>query len=133
MCIKETIFGQVIAKSNNYQAVADKSNGGRRIIKNNEIRQYERLFASQCVIYRNRRINSKFRLNIVVFYKSARFDFDNSLKTVLDCLQQVDAITNDNLCTEIHAEKKIDKYNPRVVFSIEEIEPHLFNEYSANG
>ena len=126
MSEQETIFGQVVGKSNNYQAVPDKQNGGRRIIKNVEIRRYERLFASQCRIYRNKLISCKFRLNITVFHSSMRFDLDNSLKTVLDCLQQVGAITNDNLCIAITEEKRIDRMNPRVVFSIDEIEQRCF-------
>ena len=126
MSEQDTIFGQVVGKSNNYQAVPDKQNGGRRIIKNVEIRRYERLFASQCRIYRNKLISCKFRLNITVFHSSMRFDLDNSLKTVLDCLQQVGAITNDNLCIAITAEKRIDRMNPRVVFSIDEIEQRCF-------
>ena len=126
MSEQETIFGQVVGKSNNYQAVPDKQNGGRRIIKNVEIRRYERLLASQCRIYRNKLISCKFRLNITVFHSSMRFDLDNSLKTVLDCLQQVGAITNDNLCIAITAEKRIDRMNPRVVFSIDEIEQRCF-------
>ena len=126
MSEQETIFGQVVGKSNNYQAVPDKQNGGRRIIKNVEIRRYERLFASQCRFYRNKLISCEFRLNITVFHSSMRFDLDNSLKTVLDCLQQVGAITNDNLCIAITAEKRIDRMNPRVVFSIDEIEQRCF-------
>lgn len=50
-----------------------------------------------------------------------RFDLDNALKTILDCLQMVEAITNDSLCFEIHAEKRIDRRNPRVEFGLEEI------------
>lgn len=50
-----------------------------------------------------------------------RFDLDNALKTILDCLQMVEAITNDSLCFEIHAEKRIDRRNPRVEFGMEEI------------
>lgn len=46
---------------------------------------------------------------------------DNALKTILDCLQMVEAITNDSLCFEIHAEKRIDRRNPRVEFGMEEI------------
>ena len=36
----ETIYGQVIAKANNYQAVPGKD-GQKRIIKNDRIREYE--------------------------------------------------------------------------------------------
>lgn len=37
----ETILGQVVSKANNYQAVPD-GKGGRRIIKSDKMRNYER-------------------------------------------------------------------------------------------
>ena len=46
---------------------------------------------------------------------------DNSLKTLLDCLQMVDAIEDDKLCFQIEAEKHIDKYHPRIEFAILEV------------
>lgn len=121
----ETIYGQVVSKANNYMAVPD-AEGGRRIIKNNNIRAYEQSFNTQCKIYRNKRINKPFRLHLTVFEGSAAYDLDNCLKTVLDCLQYAGAITNDNLCIGINATKKLDRQQPRVVYSIEEIEPTLF-------
>lgn len=122
---KETIFGQIVSKANNYQAVPDKATGGRRIIVNECVRQYEQSFMDQCRIYKNRGISAPFNLQIDVYESSARYDLDNALKTFLDCLQMVKAITNDNLCVGIHARKHIDRRNPRVVFGIEELEPTL--------
>jgi Holliday junction resolvase RusA-like endonuclease len=122
----ETIFGQVIAKANNYLAVPD-GQGGRRMIKNDLIRRYEQSFCAQCKIYRNRLINGRFRLKIDVYHSSMRFDLDNSLKTILDCLQMVKAITDDNLCYAIEATKHVDKRNPRIVFGIDVYEPSLFD------
>ena len=121
---KETIFGQCVAKANHYMAVGGDK--GRRIIKDAVLRAYERSFCSQCTIYRNKGINAPFRLIIDVYHSSQRFDLDNSLKTVLDLLQDVGAISNDNLCVGIEATKHIDRDNPRIVFGIEEIEPRLF-------
>lgn len=116
----EVIHGQIIAKANHYQAVPGKL-GTKRIIKDEKIRTYERSFAQQCKIYRNRGISSRFRLFVRVFHSSVRFDLDNSLKTLLDCLQMVGAITDDKLCFQIEAEKKIDKYHPRIEFAILEV------------
>lgn len=121
----ETIYGQPIGKANNYMAVPD-GQGGRRIIKNDKIRMYERSFNDQCVIYRDKGISRPFRLHITVYEASAAYDLDNCLKTVLDCLQYVGAITNDNKCVGINATKKIDRNNPRIVYGIEELEPMLF-------
>ena len=116
----ETIFGQIVAKANHYQAVPGR-NGEKRIIKDGKIRAYERSFMRQCAKYRNRRISSRFRLFVRVWHSSVRFDLDNSLKTLLDCLQMVEAITDDKLCFQIEAEKHIDKRNPRVEFALLEV------------
>jgi len=117
---KETIYGQIIAKANHYQAVPGKG-GTKRIIKDEAIRAYEHSFMAQCKVYRDRRISSRFRLFVRVFHSSVRFDLDNSLKTLLDCLQMANAITDDKLCYQIEAEKKIDKYHPRIEFALLEV------------
>ena len=116
----EVIHGQIIAKANHYQAVPGKD-GTKRIIKDEKIRAYERSFMDQCKVYRNRRISSRFRLFVRVWHSSERFDLDNSLKTLLDCLQMAGAIADDKLCYQIEAEKKIDKYHPRVEFALQEV------------
>lgn len=116
----ETIHGQIIAKANHYQAVPGTS-GQKRIIKDKIIRAYERSFMEQCKTYRNKRISSRFRLFVRVWHSSERFDLDNSLKTLLDCLQMVGAIANDKLCYQIEAEKHLDKYHPRIEFAIMEV------------
>lgn len=125
----EVILGQIIAKANNYQAVPNGT-GGRRMIKNSKVRAYEKNFQRQCHIYAGRMINRQFELVVEVYYANNSFDLDNSLKTLLDCLQYVGAITNDNLCTRIVADKRIDPYRPRVEFSIipDPTPPSLFDE-----
>lgn len=118
--IIEIINGQVIAKANHYMSVPGR-NGMKRIIKDEKIRAYERSFISQCKIYKNKRISSRFRLFVRVYHSSVRFDLDNSLKTLLDCLQMVNAIEDDKLCFQIEAEKKIDKYHPRIEYALLEV------------
>lgn len=124
----ETIYGQIVAKANHYQAVPGKG-GTKRIIKDEVIRAYERNFMEQCKVYRNRRISSRFRLFVRVWHSSVKFDLDNSLKTLLDCLQMAGAITDDNLCFQIEAEKHLDKYHPRIEFALLEVneQRQLFN------
>ncbi len=124
----ETINGQIIAKANHYQAVPGKF-GTKRIIKDEKIRAYEKAFMQQCKTYKNRRISSRFRLFVRVWHSSAKFDLDSSLKTLLDCLQMVNAITDDKLCYQIEAEKHLDKYCPRIEFAILEVneQKQLFN------
>ena len=120
----ETIHGQVPSKSNSYLAVPDSA-GGRRIIKNDKVRDYERSFARQCTLYKGRHICRPFNLHAVVYESTHSYDLDNAFKSILDCLQYAGAITNDNLCIGINARKAIDRQNPRVTFAIEEIEPRL--------
>ncbi len=122
----ETILGQIVGKSNNYQAVPDNQ-GGRRIIKNAAIRKYEISFSRQCTIYKNRRIDKPFVLIVHVFESKLSYDLDNALKTLLDCLQYVEAITNDNLCVGIRATKHIDRSRPRIVFALQPLEQNLFS------
>lgn len=120
----ETIYGQIVSKANNYLAVPD-TEGGRRITKTKRLRDYERSFADQCKIYRGMGIASPFRLYAVVWQTSNLYDLDNSIKTLLDCLQSSGVFVNDNLCIEIIARKCIDPDNPRVEFAIEEINKQL--------
>ena len=124
----EVIHGQIVAKANHSQAVPGKF-GKKRIIKDEVIRAYEHSFIEQCKVYRNRRIATRFRLFVRVWHSSVKFDLDNSLKTLLDCLQMVDAITDDNLCFQIEAEKHLDKYHPRIEFALLEVneQKQLFN------
>ena len=120
----ETIYGQVPSKANGYMVVPDNA-GGKRIIKGNEIREYERNFMRQCSIYAGRQILGRFRLLVTVYECSNHYDLDNALKTILDCLQYAKAISNDNLCTEIAARKVVDARNPRIVYAIEEVDAPL--------
>ena len=123
--IKETIYGQVVAKANHYQAVPGK-NGERRIIKDAAIRNYETSFVLQCRKYRDMKINRPFRFECDVYYTDNNHDLDNSIKTVLDCLQMAGAITNDNLMHELTARKHISQ-QPRITFGIEVLQKSLFD------
>ena len=122
--VSEIIYGQIVAKANHYQAVPGKD-GTRRIIKDDIIRRYEASFREQCVIYRKKGISCRFILYVRVYHSSERYDIDNSLKTLLDCLEDVGAIVNDKLCYKIIAEKAIDQNNPRIQFAIVPIEKQL--------
>lgn len=121
----ETIHGNPIGKANNYMAVPD-GKGGRRIIKNENIRAYERTFAEQCKIYRGRQICRPFIFYATVYASTWATDADNIVKTVLDCLQYAGAVTNDALAIELHVRKVVDPQHPRVSYAIQETEPTLF-------
>ena len=123
---KETIYGQILAKANHYLAVPDNASGGRRIILDEAYKAYQRSFVKQCRKYRDRQIDKPFILHVHVWHSNNRFDLDNSLKSLLDLLQDVGAITDDNLCIAIQAVKHIDRQRPRVEFAIAETQPRIF-------
>lgn len=126
---REIILGQIVAKANNYIAVPD-GQGGKRIIKSDRVRGYEKSFARQCKTYKGANIRRPFTLDVVIWYRNNRYDLDNSIKTLLDCLQYVGAIADDNLCTRINATKKVDALRPRVDFALiaEPEPPGLFTD-----
>lgn len=123
--IFETVWGNPVGKANNYQAVPD-GQGGRRIIKNEKIRAYERTFAEQCKINRGKQISRPFKFYANIYVSTWATDADNIVKTVLDCLQYAGAFSNDSLATELHVRKVVDPQRPRVEYAIVETEPTLF-------
>ena len=86
--------------------------------KTKVLTDYEKSFHLQCNKYRNVNITGLFEIELRVFNESNRADLDNALKIILDCLQKVKAISNDNNCIKILAEKFIDKDKPRIEFRL---------------
>ena len=89
--------------------------------KSKALAEYEKNFYLQSKVYRNANITGLFEILLKVYYPANRADLDNSLKVVLDCLQKVGAIPNDNKCVKIVAEKFIDKAQPRIEFTLNEL------------
>lgn len=127
---KQIVLGNIPAKSNCYRIIILRSKDPNKksfhtphasMAKSATLKQYEKDFVIQAGLYRNRNIQGKFELTVDVYFPSERSDLDNSLKVLLDCLQQIGAVANDNLCKRIIAEKYIDKANPRVEFSLKEL------------
>lgn len=112
----QIIYGNCPSKSNCYKVVT--INGHASLSKTKALKVYEDTFFIQCDRYRNARISGYFELYLRVYYPSQRSDLDNSLKVVLDCLQRVGAITNDNKCVKIVADKFLDKERPRIEFEL---------------
>lgn len=93
------------------------------LAKSSELKAYEKAFAAQLKLFQlagtyNQMIDGDFLFEMDVYYPSKRSDLDNSLKIVLDCLQECEAIKNDNGCVDIHVRKRIDKDYPRIEFKI---------------
>ena len=115
---RQIIHGQPPSKSNCYKVITIRGHGS--LGKTTALKKYEESFFMQCSL-RNAMISHRFKLIADVFFRSDQPDLDNAFKVVLDCLQSCKAIKNDRLCAEIHARKLIDKENPRVEFTIEEL------------
>jgi Holliday junction resolvase RusA-like endonuclease len=112
----QTVLGQVPSKANSYKVITYKGHGS--LGKTKALESYEKSFFLQCGKYRNLGISSFFEYHCRVYYKTMSSDLDNHAKIILDCLQKVKAISNDNRCIKIVAEKFVDKINPRIEFKL---------------
>ena len=130
---EQIIYSQVPSKSNQYRIIT--INGHSSLGKTSAMKEFEKKFYLQCGAYRNKNISGFFELYADVYFQSNQPDLDNSLKGLLDCLQTCKAIKNDRNCVKIVANKFIDKINPRIEFTIVEVqgievkdsrEPNLF-------
>lgn len=115
---KITIHGKIPSKANCYRVITIAGHGS--LCKTDAIKEYERTFYIQCPI-RGMMIDKFFKLEVDVYYQSNQPDLDNCFKVLLDCLQECKVIKNDRYCVEIHGRKLIDKLDPRVEFTLEEI------------
>lgn len=116
----QVVHGNPPSKSNCYRVVT--INGHGAMAKQKMLKKWEQSFFMQMGVYRGAMIRKYFILEIDVYFTSQRSDLDNALKAVLDCLQACKAIENDRWCVEIRARKFVDKYDPRVEFTITPIE-----------
>lgn len=115
---EQVIYGSVPSKSNCYKIIT--IGGHSSLAKTSAMKEFEKRFYLQCG-YRNRNIQGFFELYADVYFQSNQPDLDNSLKGLLDCLQSCRAIKNDRNCVKIVARKLVDKNNPRIEFTIVEV------------
>lgn len=115
----QTILGQIPSKSNSYKVISLYGHGS--LAKTKAMKTYEQSFYMQVGPYRNMMLEGFFELHVRVYFTTMSHDLDNSLKCLLDCLQQTKTIKNDNRCVKIVAEKFLDKTNPRVEFRLVEV------------
>lgn len=116
---EQVILGNAPSKANQYKIITLGGHGS--LAKTSALKEYEKKFYLQCGAYRNKNIQGFFELYVDVYFHSNQPDLDNSLKCLLDCLQTCKAIKNDRNCVKIVANKFIDKNNPRVEFTIVEV------------
>ena len=137
---EQIIYGSIPSKSNQYKIITRRGADGKAhgsLAKTDAMEVFEKKFYLQCGAYRNRNIKGFFELYVDVYFQSNQPDLDNSLKGLLDCLQTCRAIRNDRNCVKIVANKFIDKNNPRIEFTIVEVngveqkdskQPSLFDD-----
>lgn len=116
---EQTIYGNAPSKANQYKIITLGGHGS--LAKTKALKEYEEKFYLQCGAYRNKNIQNFFELYVDVYFHSNQPDLDNSLKCLLDCLQTCKAIKNDRNCVKIVANKYVDKNNPRIEFTIKEV------------
>ncbi len=116
---EQVIYGQPPSKSNQYRIITLGGHGS--LAKTTALKEYEKRFYLECGAYRNKNIKGFFELYIDVYFQSNRPDLDNALKATLDSLQSCKAISNDRNCVKIVANKFIDKNNPRIEFTLVEV------------
>lgn len=116
---EQVILGNAPSKANQYKIITLGGHGS--LAKTQALKEYEQKFYLQCGAYRNKNIQGFFELYVDVYFHSNQPDLDNSLKCLLDCLQTCKAIKNDRNCVKIVANKFVDKNNPRVEFTIVEV------------
>ena len=116
---EQVILGSVPSKSNCYRIIT--IGGHASLGKTTAMKAFEKKFYLQCGAYRNKNVQGFFELYVDVYFQSNQPDLDNSLKGLLDCLQTCKAIKNDRNCVKIVANKFIDKLNPRIEFTIFEV------------
>lgn len=122
--MKQVIHGTIPSKSNCYKIITLRSKDPAKksfssLGKTPVLQKYEKSFFMQIGgEFRNANITNYFTIEVDVYYPNMRFDLDNCLKILLDCLQKTNVIKNDNLCTRIVANKFIDKDRPRIEFEL---------------
>lgn len=110
-----TIRGTVPSKSNGYKIIT--IGGHSSLGKTAALKRYEADFFAQCK-HRGAMVDEYFTIHLDVFYPSKVADLDNSLKTILDCLQYCKVIKNDRKCVGIVARRFVDKADPRVEITL---------------
>lgn len=121
MKISGLILGVLPSMKNSRQIVRNRRTGKPMVIKSEKARAFEEHALSQLGHKRPpKSITSFVRLIASVYYDSRRHDLD--IELFCDVLQAAKIIANDRQIVEKHSRYYLDRDNPRIEFSIEEIE-----------
>lgn len=113
-----TIYGQCYSMKNS--KIPRRNAPG--MLKHPKARQFERDFMLQVRPEHRKELGSRkrpLRATVSIFYPSLRQDLDGEL--VFDLLQKAHVVLNDRYIREKHIYGGVDKKNPRVEISVEEL------------
>ena len=118
-----TILGHLPSMKNGRAIFRNRMTGKPFSAKSNEARAYAGSFVLQVPAECKRLAlgseKTPLRAIVSVWYRSNRSDLDTAL--VYDCLQAAGVISNDRYVLEHHEFKHIDRRNPRVEITLEEL------------
>lgn len=115
-----TILGHLPSMKNSRRILRQKGSGRPFSAKSEESVRYVGDFCLQVPPEAaNGALTGPLRTHVSVWYRSERSDLDCAL--VYDCLQASGVIRNDRQIIEKHEYRHVDKKNPRVEITIEEL------------
>lgn len=116
------ILGHLPSMKNRRRIIQNKRTGQRSVIKSEESLRYAIAFGLQVPPECKQALGGEkapLRAIVSVFYNSFRSDLDCA--AVYDLLQQTGVVSNDRWIREKHEYAGVDKLNPRVEITIEEM------------
>jgi Holliday junction resolvase RusA-like endonuclease len=117
--VRLSIIGQLPRKSNSRRLVTNKGTGRAMFIKSKEALQYEKDFEQQVRQKDRVGMDGKLALRCIIYYRSNRSDLSDEL--LCDMLEKAGVISNDRWIFYKEQGKVIDKENPRVELTIEQM------------
>jgi len=114
------IHGHLPRKSNSRRIVVNRRTGKPMVIKSPEALAYERDFMRQVPGSAKIGMKGQLHLTAVIYYRSNRSDLSDEL--LCDSIEKAGIIKNDRQFVSKILYKRIDKENPRVVFTVSSIE-----------
>jgi len=115
-----TIHGHLPRKSNSRRIVVNRRTGKPMVIKSQDALDYERDFMRQVPGSAKIGMKGELHLTAVIYYRSNRSDLSDEL--FCDLMEKAGIIENDRQFVAKILYKRIDKENPRVVFTVSSIE-----------
>ena len=111
-----TVYGKLPSMKNSRRIVTNCHTRRPMLIKSQEALDYEEIFAAQIPGKSRKYYAGPVLLEVIVYYASDRPDLD--VEFLKDLIQKTSIIANDRQIRKVVSEKRIDRGNPRVVFTV---------------